>query len=197
MAQLLKPAVRGRIEASALAAFADRGFGAASMAAIAAEAGTAPANVYRYFPSKAALLAAVLPDAIIDRHDDLLAERLDALVARSPAVPASADALLDFWIEHRLAVAILLDRVEGTPHADYPARFVARLTASAEARAGLPLAPHHREVLTLVFDGTRRTVAHVLRTHADADAIRTRIHGFWSYQLPGLDGLVSWMAATG
>lgn len=189
MAQVLKAEVRERIERAALTAFAERGYPAASMASIAAEAGTATANVYRYFPDKAALFAAVLPPGLVERHDAVLDARVGALVETPAATDDTAQALLDFWIEQRLQVVILLDRAEGTPYADYPAAFVARLAAPFGTLEG-----DHRAVVELVFDNTRRALAHILRGESDPAAIRARIAGFWSYQLPGLDGLAAWVA---
>lgn len=196
MVQVLKPAVRERIEQAALRCFAEQGYPGTSMARIAAVAGTAVANVYRYVPSKQALLEAVVPAELADRHDRLLDHRVAALaegVARSEA----ADELLAFWLDHRLAVAVLLDRAEGTPYAGYPEAFVARLVAHVEQ--ALPGDPggDQRELLHLVFDNTRRALAVVLRTARDREHAQRLVHGFWSYQLPGLDGLVAHLRSAG
>ncbi|MGK5172346.1 hypothetical protein [Geodermatophilus sp. CPCC 205761] len=52
-----------------------------------------------------------------------------------------------------------------------------------------PPAPVQREILELVFDNTRRVLAHILRTACDREHARALVDAFWSYQLPGLDGL--------
>jgi AcrR family transcriptional regulator len=191
MAQVLKPAVRARIQSAALRCFADRGYAGTSMAEIASAAGTAPANVYRYFPSKEALFAAVVPADLADRHDRLLDTRIAALAEGTADRSAAAAQLLDFWLDHRLAVVVLLDRAEGTPVAGYPAAFVRRLVAHAERSLDTPPAPVQREILDLVFDNTRRALAHILRTARDREHARALVDAFWSYQLPGLDGLLA------
>ena len=91
MAQVLKPAVRARIETAALRCFADRGSERTSMAEIAAAAGTAPANVYRYFSSKEALFAAVVPADLPARHDRLLDTRISALAEGNADGSAAAE----------------------------------------------------------------------------------------------------------
>src|ERR1700690_3154137 len=48
---------QGQILASAQRAFVRQGFHAATMQHIAAEAGMSPGNLYRYFPSKEAIVA--------------------------------------------------------------------------------------------------------------------------------------------
>ncbi len=191
MAQVLKDAVRCRIRDAALRCFADQGYPGTSMADIAAAAGTAPANVYRYFPSKEALFAAVVPAELADRHDELLDTRIAALADRGRDRDAAAAELLDFWLAHRLAVSVLRDRAEGTPVAGYPGAFVRRLVEHAER--ALPARPSaaQEDLLHLVFDNTRRAIARILATATDDDHARALITGFWSYQVPGLDGLMA------
>jgi len=194
MVQVLKPAVRGRIEDAALRCFAERGYAGTSMAGIAAAAGTAPGNVYRYFPSKEALFDAVVPRQLADRHDELLDARVTALARRTGEDAAAAE-LLDFWLDHRLAVVVLLDRADGTPLAGHPAAFVRRLVDHVERALGGPPPPVHREVLELVFDNTRRAIARMLLTGRDRAHTRALVTAFWSYQVPGLDGLMAAMTA--
>ena len=195
MAQVLKQAVRARIEHAALRCFAEGGYAGTSMAAIAAAAGTAPGNVYRYFPSKEALFAAVVPADLVERHDRLLDTRVAALAQGTGERSAAAAELLEFWLDHRLAVVVLLDRADGTPVAGYPAAFVRRLVEHVERALDGPPAPVHREVLELVFDNTRRALARMLLTGRDREHTRALVAAFWTYQLPGLDGLVAAMAA--
>ncbi|WP_166532304.1 TetR/AcrR family transcriptional regulator [Blastococcus xanthinilyticus] len=193
MAQVRKPEVRARIESAALRCFAEQGYPGTSMAAIAAAAGTAPGNVYRYFPSKETLFAAVVPGDLADRHDELLDGRVAALAERSPRTSPAAGELLDFWLDHRLAVVVLLDRAAGTPFAGYPAGFVARLTEHVLRSLDVPPSAAQRKVLEIVFDNTRRTLAEILRTAEDPAAARAMVSAFWSYQLPGLDGLLGFL----
>jgi AcrR family transcriptional regulator len=195
MAQVLKDAMRTRIQDSALQRFAEDGYGGTSMADIAATARTAPANVYRYFPSKQALFDAVVPADLPARHDRLLDKRIQALAGRTADRSAAATELLDFWLDHRLAVVVLLDRADGTAFASYPAAFVRRLVDHAERSLDRAPTAAQRQVLELVFDNTRRALAHILRTSPDREHARALVEGFWSYQLPGLDGLMAFIRA--
>ncbi len=197
MAQVLKPEVRARIEAAALRCFADRGYPGTSMAAIAAEAGTAPANLYRYVADKEALFAAVVPPGLAARHDELLDTRVAALTEGPARRTAAADELLEFWLDQRLAVVVLLDRAEGTPLAGYPGRFVARLVEHAERSLGSPPPAAAHRVLEVVFDNTRRALASLLRTARDRDEARALVETFWRYQVPGLEALLAHVRATG
>lgn len=76
---------RRAILAGAWACFAARGFHATGMAELAAATGLTAANLYRYFPSKAALVAAIVEQ----ERDAYLAE-----VARHAAGPDPLEAIL-------------------------------------------------------------------------------------------------------
>jgi len=78
MAQTKKDDVRGAILAAAFAKFSAKGYSVTTIPAIAAAAGISTANVYRYFPSKLAILYTL--------YEPWLVERLDRLEARLEAI---------------------------------------------------------------------------------------------------------------
>ena len=197
MPQVLKPEVRERILRAALAAFARGGFAAATMSEIARDAGMAVANLYRYYPGKEELFAAVIPDQTVARFERLLERSVRAHARLAGLAPSGDDAgaaeLLSFWIEQRLVVVILLDRAGGSRHEGFAQRFVERLVALsvAEIRAAHPGVVVQREtrlVLTQIFENTRRMIAVLLETYSDERAIRRAVAAFRSYQLAGLAG---------
>jgi len=101
--------------------------------------------------------------------------------------------MLRFWIEHRLAIVVLLDRASGTPHARYGERFVELLVGSTLARIraerpGLRVSPSSRFVLERIFESTRATLAAILEGHDREAALRDAVAAFWSYQIPGIRG---------
>ena len=90
---------------------------------------------------------------------------------------------------------MLLDKAEGTRFAAYPAAFVQRLVKHAvKALDGTP-SPGHDEILYLVFDNTRKAIARILATGQDREDMSALITAFWSYQLPGLNGLMTFINA--
>ena len=193
MVQVLKTAVRARIQDAALRCFATDGYPGTSMAAVAAAAHTASANLYRYYASKQELFNAVIPQDLADRHDKLLDTRVAALTQEAPNAQAAAAELLGFWLDHRLAMVVLLDRAEGTHFARYPAAFVQRLVGHAEQALNGRPSPVQYEILQLVFDNTRRAIARILATGTDREETAALITAFWSYQLPGLNGLTAFI----
>ena len=204
MPQVLKPEVRERIVAAALGAFAARGYAATTMGTIAAEAGVAVANLYRYYPGKEELFEAVVPSAVVARFERLLDRSVRAHahlagMARGGDEGAARE-LLEFWIEQRLVVVLLLTRSAGTPHDGFGQRFVERLVnlALAEIRAAHPGVGVPREarlVLGQIFDNTRRMIAAILESSGDEREIRRSVAAFRAYQVAGLAAFARWVVA--
>jgi len=206
MPQVLKEEIRSRILDAAREVFAARGFPGATMAMIAERAGLGTASLYRYYPGKDELFGAIVTPALAARFESLLETRVRAL-SRRMFGEANDDAgdggeeMLRFWVEHRLAVVILLDRAEGSPYARSGERFVELLVAStlAEIRAAHPgvcVSAPARFVLVRIFENTRRMLASILEAHEDPCALREAIEAFWSYQIPGLRGFAAWIASA-
>jgi len=194
MPQVLKKGVRDRILVAALEVFAAEGYTATTMAAIAERAGLGTASLYRYYPGKAELFAAAIPSELVDQFEELLTRRVRALAISLDVADPSSEEMLRFWIEHRLAVVILLDRAAETAHAHFGEQFVdtlVRLTidqlcaSHPEASMDKPT----RFVLRRIFEHTRSMLASILEGHDDEHEIRRAIQTFWAYQIAGLRGV--------
>lgn len=205
MPQVQKAEVRERILAAALAAFARNGFGAATMSEIARGADMAVANLYRYYPSKEELFAAAVPQALVTRFERLLERSVHAHARLAgldgPSDETAAAELLEFWIQERLVVVVLLDRAQGSAHEAFGERFVERLLAVslAELRRSEPGVVITREaqlVLRQIFENTRRMIATLLESCADEAAIRRAVAAFRSYQVAGLGGFARALGAA-
>jgi AcrR family transcriptional regulator len=196
MPQVQKDEVRERIEAAALAIFAEQGFRGATMSAIAERADLAVANLYRYYKNKDALFDAVVPSTLAEQHRALLERSVRSLsfIAHGKSragATAETDELLAFWVAHRLAVVVLFDRAAETPYADYGARFVKQLVDLTVTELDINLTRETRQVLTIIFDNTRRAIATILDSNTTERAIRDAITTFRSYQTGGLASLFS------
>jgi AcrR family transcriptional regulator len=190
--QTLKPEVRVRILDAAERAFFDHGFDGATVTDIATRAGTSGANIYRYFEDKAALFAAVITTDFVDQLDALVDASIDEL-ARPDENGSAADSLLEFWLTNRLRTVTLLEHHGSTALGGYADRFVDRLVGAFESSSNRALSAPERTVCRVIFENTRRALASLLRSCSDSDAGRQLIHGFWSYQVPGLQGLQRWI----
>jgi len=203
MPQVLKPEVRARILNAGLEVFAAQGYLGATMNAIAEQAGLGAASLYRYFPSKAELFEAAITPELATRFERLLEQRVRALAEQSATTPFKPNRnygaeLLEFWLEHRLAVVVLLDRAQGSAYEHYGERFVALLLKSTTERIrnsgpNVQITAPARLVLTRIFESTRTTLASILAHSDNPRALREAIEAFWSYQIPGLHGFARWV----
>ncbi|MBZ8133339.1 TetR/AcrR family transcriptional regulator [Afifella sp. IM 167] len=101
-----------RVEAileAATALFATRGFAAVTMTEVASRSATAIGSLYRFFPTKEALAAAVL-----ERYGGLLTGALDEVAAgaRGASAEALADLLVDMMLDLKSARAAALALVD-------------------------------------------------------------------------------------
>lgn len=143
------------------AVFAAKGFDGASMQDLARAAGMSAGNFYRYFPSKAAIIEALIEREIAELRGQF------AEVIRSPAPLASFRSLVRerigakgsggdaIWCEieaaatRRPEAAALLGRMEGEIVQGLVAVF-ARIAEVPEAEAGRRFTAHARLILMLV-----------------------------------------------
>ncbi len=101
--------------AAAAAVIAERGYGGATMAEVAARAGARIGSLYRFFPNKD-----VLAEALMARYQALAAAAWDGGEARAPGMAADelADFLLDFLVaihgETQAMNALLASRHDGS-----------------------------------------------------------------------------------
>jgi AcrR family transcriptional regulator len=203
MPQVLKPEIRARILTAGLEVFAAQGYLGATMTAIAEQAGLGAASLYRYFPSKAELFEAAITPELAARFERLLQQRVRALAAQSTASPFErshdhGQEMLEFWLEHRLAVVVLLDRAQGSAYEHYGDLFVTLLLESTLEQirrdgSDVKITASARMVLTRIFENTRIMIATILAHSKNPRVLREAIEAFWSYQIPGLHGFARWV----
>lgn len=202
MPQVRKDAVRDRITAAALAVFARDGGRGATVAGIARAAGVSTGNVYRYFPTKEALLDAVLGDDFVATLTGLMRRRVTALqgVADVAALPptaefhAVAEALLRFSVENRLRVVLLLGRAAGTRYERCAGDLLATLKGLAVAHfraldPALVVTPTLAFNLDRIYEAWLRTLVAILERYDTEAAIRAAVAEFSRYHLAGLRAL--------
>jgi AcrR family transcriptional regulator len=137
---------RESILAAAAAAFAAAPYAEVTVAEVAQSAHASEALVYRYFPGKAELYAALVRRAV----DDLLARQRDALAALAPGVPvrdrirAAALVYLDHVAAHPVGWSAPLRGGGGEPASAVEVRRAARDEYVAGLRAQLADRPDLR-----------------------------------------------------
>ena len=204
MAQVLKDEVEQRIRQAALQVFARRGFVASSMADIALRAAISQGNVYRYFRSKELLFEAVVPRELAERLLSLLRRRVralsgerdvDALPANAPFRLAAED-LLCFALQHRLEVAVLLGKAEGSVYEGFDLQVRRMLEKLAlqhfrKLEPGLEVKRAQLLVLKFAYQSLLRATVEILLENEHEPAIREAVACYGNYHLAGLKRLFS------
>ena len=199
MAQYLKDEVQQSIARAALEVFASRGFAGATMAEIARVAGVSTGNVYRYYEGKEALFHALVPPAFAETVKALLRRRSEALagVEDYRTLPPDAEytllsaETLDFAVENRLRLVILLARAEGTRYEGFAEDLVRELAELALAhyrglRPGLRVSRAMRFGLTEIYRNFVGTLAAILERFDDGGQIREAMESVSRYHRVGL-----------
>lgn len=173
---------RARLVSAAAQLLADEGYGACSVAAVAARAGIAAGTVYRHFPGKADLIAEVFR-SVVGR--EVAAVR--AAVESEPDVVGRIAAVIETFAGRalkspRLAYALLTEPVDPAVdelRLEFRIAFrdiVASAVADGVARGDLP--PQNAEVVAAALVGAiGEALGGPLATgDADVDTVPTLIH---------------------
>jgi AcrR family transcriptional regulator len=135
MAQVPKPHMRDAFVATAADTFAELGYEATTMAAVAERAGSSVGNLYKYFGGKQQLFEAAIPAELVNELTRRTRARMRALgaakdvreLSHGAEYHALAGDLLDYCLAHRSAVVVVLARAEGTPFASFAHGFVEKM----------------------------------------------------------------------
>lgn len=210
MAQRPKEHVRAGIVAGAAALFAEVGYEATTMAAVAERAGSSVGNVYKYFAGKDELFQAVLPPAFARDVKRMTEARIKALgtvrdvrlLAPDARYHVLAGEMLDYCLAHRERVVILLGRAQGTPFASFADDFASKLVewAIEYARHAWPtLRPSIsvRFALRQIYDNYLRSIAAAFATFEGPKAIREAVAHLTDHHQGGLKHLFESAASQG
>ena len=124
MVQLKKEAIRELIISKALKEFARNGYSKATISNIAKSAGIATGNIYHYFKSKKALFLSIIPNSFLNDILEIINQKLNAIngVENINLLPDNSkfqiisEQMLNFIIENRLKMIVVITGLEGSPH---------------------------------------------------------------------------------
>lgn len=162
---------RGQLLDAAQAVFAESGFEATSIAAIARRAGVSDGLLYRYFDDKRALLAAVLERymaATIDRAEQAVGEasdfatKLERLIAAQLAAFAEDPAICDLYIRELRDTGAILPGSELRKLTRRYTDLLIRIVSDAAAAGEIGSDADPRMIRDLVFGGIEHIAWHSL-----------------------------------
>lgn len=198
MGQFLKDHIRQSIIDAALQEFAAQGYAGASIAEIAHRAGVSTGNVYRYFTNKAKLFDAAIPKSFVERLLKKLRKRVASYPAGTPpdSIPKHSpyhvlsEELLEFVIENRLRVLIVLDGSKGSVYEPFSSTLRVELTKNAMHAFRLASLMDHPAIINPLIEELYGNFLHaigtILRQFSDPSDIHTAMRFLTTYHLSGL-----------
>lgn len=197
--QRQKPEVRDRLLNAARAELAERGYPAMRLTSVAKRAGSSIGNLYKYVAHKEALLAAAVPESLVEEIRQLLARRVAALgssrdafgLPPSHAYVMASKELLDFTLGHREVVCFLLTRAQGSPWEHFNTEICEDLAGWAVdyAKRVYPdytHSPLRQRALLRIYRHYLEALAEALLSESSAGRMREAIELQARYHLSGL-----------
>lgn len=199
MPQMKKAHVRGALLRAAATELAESGYEGATLAAVAARAGTSIGNLYKYFASKEELFAATVPPELVKETETLMCRRIEALAgerdvsqiqAGHPYLAASEE-LLELAVARRHELLFLLRHAEGTAYSSFAEDLAQSLTRLAlgygqRAYPGVALSAAGRRALMRIYRGFLGSIASLLAEERGPRALRAAVLRLSTYHLAGM-----------
>lgn len=199
MTQVPKAHVRQALVAAAREVLGEAGYRDATLATVAARAGTSIGNLYKYFGDKEDLLAAAVPPELVREVGVLLRRRFESLggerdvgsLAEDHPYRAASGEFLDFAIAHRQALVFLLRHARGTAYATFGEDLISDATKHAlrYAERAYPAArftASHRRALSRIYRAFFDALAAVLDDEHGRRGLREAVAQHTTYHLAGL-----------
>lgn len=146
--QYLKDEIRNNIIAAALKEFTEKGYHDASMRVIAANAGVAIGNVYRYFKNKDELFNSIV-EPVYTRFTSMvfdLYQTQDSMPEMHLLTEDITDKIMEFYAVHETELLILIDKSKGSKYEDIKDELISLVNFRIKSELA-PLFKNHKRVL--------------------------------------------------
>lgn len=146
--QYLKDEIRNNIIAAALKEFTEKGYHDASMRVIAANAGVAIGNVYRYFKNKDELFNSIV-EPVYTRFTSMvfdLYQPQDSIPEMHLLTEDITDKIMEFYAVHETELLILIDKSKGSKYEDIKDELISLVNFRIKSELA-PLFKNHDIVL--------------------------------------------------
>ncbi|WP_158948991.1 TetR/AcrR family transcriptional regulator [Pseudodesulfovibrio cashew] len=208
MVQILKDTVRTQILSAARERFAKVGFKKATMGDIASEAGVATGTIYKYFKNKNRLFGAIITDSLVDAYLRLTQNRIASFARKDgPLSPdnktqVASGELLQFYVDNRLEIIIILSRAQGTKYESFAREYVQSMESQSirQAQKQFPemtLSPTFHFMVKNILEESVRFLVSALETFTEAESIMKALSAMTAYQLAGINALIDWAHKDG
>lgn len=188
--QYKKDEIKERIDAAALAVFAEKGYKSAKISDISERAAVSVGNIYRYYKSKDEIFYANVDENFIEEAKALLAEKIFAMEARDDLSPARQEEfwlvneeVISFMVENRCKMIIVFGKSEGTKYEGAKGELVEYILRKAkESIAAQPAA----FTAGIIYNNLIDMVLSILKESADSKTVAEYLRTVNTYHMFGI-----------
>ncbi len=186
MAQYKKDSIKESIHEAALQVFAQKGYKGTKISDISQFGEISVGNIYRYYKSKEEIFYEIVPENFLKQLQALLYKKIKA--AGEEGFWLINQEVLDFLVQNRLAILIVLRGSEGTRYEDARQELIAFLTTTVRATEGGTDASE--QLLRCIYRGLMDSTLEILIAAQSMEQLQAALAQLHSYHLFGMRGLL-------
>ncbi|HYF81771.1 MAG TPA: TetR/AcrR family transcriptional regulator [Clostridia bacterium] len=201
--QYKKDEIKGKIDAAALAVFAEKGYKGAKISDIGERAGVSVGNIYRYYGSKDDIFYAIISESFIEDTKGLLKQKIEASEGRDSLLEEQQDSfwlvneeVIDFMVENRRKLIIVFEKSEGTKYEKAKSELVEFILV--EVRKSMAAQSGTSEIRILdsftagiIYKNLIDMVLGIMEESTDSETARRCLRAVNTYHMFGISGFVA------
>ncbi|MHB1394884.1 MAG: TetR/AcrR family transcriptional regulator [Clostridia bacterium] len=189
--QYKKDEIKERIDAAALAVFAEKGYKSAKVSDISESAGISVGNIYRYYKSKDDIFYANVNESFIEEAKVLLAEKIFAMEGRE-----NPSEIINFMVENRHKLIIVFEKSEGTKYEKAKSELVEfilmAVRKSFATQSGVfEIERTHGFTAGIIYNNLIDMVLSILKESADSKTVAGCLRTINTYHMFGIAGFLT------
>lgn len=201
--QYKKDEIKERIDAAALAVFADKGYKGAKISDISESAGVSVGNIYRYYKSKDDIFYANIDENFIEEAKVLLAEKISAMGERDNLLGAKQDELslvneevISFMVENRHKMIIVFGKSESTKYENAKRELIEYILQKveegfAEQSGVFKIESAHGFTAGIIYNNLIDMVLSILKECEDSHTVAECLRTINTYHMFGISGFLT------
>jgi AcrR family transcriptional regulator len=201
--QYKKDEIKEKIDAAALAVFAEKGYKNAKVSDISESAGVSVGNIYRYYKSKDEIFYANVKESFIEEAKALLTEKIFAMEGRDDLSSARQEEfwlvneeVISFMVENRCKMIIVFGKSEGTKYGSAKGELVEYILRKAKesiaAQSGVfEIESIHGFTAGIIYNNLIDMVLSILKESTDSKTVAGYLRTVNTYHMFGIAGFLT------
>lgn len=198
-----KDEIKDRIDAAALAVFAEKGYKGAKISDISESAGVSVGNIYRYYKSKDDIFYSNIDESFIEDAKALLAEKISAMGGSDRLSGAGQEEfsfvneeVISYMVENRHKTIIVFGKSEGTKYENAKGELVDYIIRKVEEsfteQSGfLEIESIYGFTAGIIYNNLIDMVLSILRESADSQTVTRYLRTVNTYHMFGIEGFLT------